>query len=266
MKSQTYRFLLLVALLLFVTGAVHGAGVDAQPGFGAISGQVTGPDGVTPVEGIRVSSAQVMENGYSGGSVDFTDANGMYLLEGMEPGVYIVDFFDFGGPYIWEYYDNAKSKDAATRIDVVAGQTVTGIDASLALGSALRGILTDADTGEPLSAVAALLWQQVNGNWQKYGQSTTNAFGLYRFSGLTPGVYRMGIFYGRPVYYDNAASLDTATDIVLEQGDVLELDLAISKNGPMPPPAEIPEPSTLLLVGAGLAGLIALARRRFDHT
>jgi hypothetical protein len=65
---------------------------------------------------------------------DYTDANGYYLLEGVDTGEHVVSFEDPIGEYVGEYYNNVSLDDfaGATRVAVAPGQAVVNIDAALA--------------------------------------------------------------------------------------------------------------------------------------
>jgi hypothetical protein len=62
-----------------------------------------------------------------------TAADGSYLLAGLQPGRYLVEFFaDCGATgFRTQWWDDARSAGAATPVTVVAGATKAGIDAAM---------------------------------------------------------------------------------------------------------------------------------------
>ncbi|HOS79831.1 MAG TPA: leucine-rich repeat domain-containing protein [Anaerolineae bacterium] len=107
--------------------------VCGQPA-GAISGQVTRPDGA-PLEGINVQlyrSLAGMENEWLTVAQTSTAADGGYQFGGLGQGIsYRVYFVDPTEQYIPQYYNNQPTRDTATSLTVTLGITRTGVDAIL---------------------------------------------------------------------------------------------------------------------------------------
>jgi len=186
-----------------------------------ITGTVTGPGGVTPLEDIHVRAYHWNgTNSYweSVGSSD-TDVDGSYDIGGLASGTYRVEFRDYNDNYLKEYYNNKSSLDSADDISVTVPQTVTGIDASLALGGHITGTVTGPDGVTPLEDVYVRFyhWNESNSNWEYVGYSDTDVDGSYDVGGLESDTYRIefrdnsGNYLKE--YYNNKSSLDSADDI-----------------------------------------------------
>jgi hypothetical protein len=189
-----------------------------------ITGKVTGPDGVTPLAGIRVKEYYYddSEDTYYLGAEAFTGSDGTYLLAGLTEGAHVVQFQDYTGNYLGEYHDNAPRLDSADFITVVENEVVSGIDASLVLAAKITGTVTAADGGTPLEEIVAVLyeWDDIDEEWYGMGLATTEPDGSYRMAGLVAGTYRIGFSDWNenayvPEFYDNAATVDEGTDIVV---------------------------------------------------
>jgi len=100
---------------------------------GHIQGTVTGREGTTPLDGIQVCTYGRIGGEWKSGSCDSTSANGGYDIAELEAGTYRVEFQDPSGAYVSEYYDDAIDPDYGTDVVVGPGETVSGIDATLAL-------------------------------------------------------------------------------------------------------------------------------------
>lgn len=101
---------------------------------GKISGTVTGPDGVTPLQDIGVGAYrwnQEFEYWQGWISSDNTDADGNYSIGGLAAGTYRVEFRDSNGDYVSEFYDDAADVNSGADIVVPAETIVTNINASL---------------------------------------------------------------------------------------------------------------------------------------
>jgi VCBS repeat-containing protein len=207
-------------------------GIDAQVArTGHITGRVTDKNG-DAVSNITVSALQSHVD--SAGSRYWwyysqtaTDSNGMYDLAGLDVGDYRIEFRDNNWPLQFgpEYYDDAATVEAGTDISVATGTTVSGIDAQLSDPSHITGRVTD-EQGAPLADIQVTAYRFVNdgagGFWSFWRDVLTDATGAYDLIGLEPGAYRVG-FYDwsgpyQPEFYDNALSVETASDILVERG------------------------------------------------
>ena len=73
-----------------------------------------------------------------------TDSAGRYTTPALAPGVYTLEFSNWGGLYIEEWWDGATSREAATPLTVGTGP-VTGVNASMRLGGVITGYVHDED-------------------------------------------------------------------------------------------------------------------------
>jgi hypothetical protein len=98
--------------------------VTLAPG-GSISGRVTN-DYAQPIARVQACSND---------GCDYTDANGVYTIEGVSTGTHEVAFYDEIGEYHGEYWNNIAFDSPAdpTPVTVAPGQAVTGIDPVLTL-------------------------------------------------------------------------------------------------------------------------------------
>lgn len=191
------------AMLVIVLGLVVGsASLLAQGAPGAICGVVTGPDGLTPLEGIQVS------DGGGGWESAMTGYDGIYEITGLDAGSYVVQFSPPSwSPYVSEYYNDSLRFDRSTAVAVSAGIMVAGIDASLALGGNIRGRVTGPDGVTPLEGVDVYAFGAADSGG--YGYATTDSDGTYEITGLAAGGYNVQFRANSgspyvPEYYDDA--------------------------------------------------------------
>lgn len=111
--------------------------------------------------------------------------DGSYVTNPLPPGNYLVYVEPFYSDYIREYYNNVYSCDAATLVEVVAGQRKAGIDFELARGSQITGVVRDPD-GQPVKGV----WVHAGDEPGCHNRSDlTGADGSYAVKGLPAGKY-----------------------------------------------------------------------------
>lgn len=154
-----------------------------------ISGTVTGPDGVLPLQNIDVYAYRQVGSEWSYVSYDYTDSDGFYEVGGLAAGTYRVTFRDWTGMYVGEVYDNvpgAAYSASGTNIVVPAAATVPNINASLDEYASLEGAVTRASDGSPLSGVSVHMVGMVNG--MTYSDATDEN-GAYLFAQVVPGDY-----------------------------------------------------------------------------
>jgi hypothetical protein len=106
------------------TSAGANVGVVTLAPGGSIAGRITNEYGGP------LHRAQACADG----DCDWTDANGYYLIEGVDTGEHVVRFSDPIGEYVDEYYNNVPVTNyaGANKVAVAPGQAVVNIDASLA--------------------------------------------------------------------------------------------------------------------------------------
>jgi hypothetical protein len=199
-------------------GAV--SGINASLGVAAkITGRVTGPNGTTPVFDADVTAYRWNGNDWDWLDRDDTDTNGVYAILGLPAGTYRVEFEDYNGQYVGEYYNDAADLDSATDIAVAAGATVGNINASLARAASIAGRVTAPNGVTPLADVDVMAYTFDGSWWNVEGWDSTDTNGEYRLTGLAAGTYRVGFADNSGLYldeyYHNATSLDTATDVIV---------------------------------------------------
>lgn len=145
------------------------------------------------------------------------------------PDRYRIAFEDGRSPerYVGEFYDNAATLTTATDITVTEETTVT-INATLADRTRITGRVT-APNGNPAPniTVNAYISSDFPGMpWAVVADTATDQNGEYSLSNINPGRYRVGFIdmlypveFSREYYHD-AATIDTATDIIVHQDTV----------------------------------------------
>ncbi|HEY0646154.1 MAG TPA: carboxypeptidase-like regulatory domain-containing protein [Nocardioides sp.] len=115
---------LATADLVTPTSAGANLGVITLVPGGTISGRVTTEAGA-PIHRARACAD---------GDCDWTDANGVYTIEGVNTGDQVVRFEDPIGEFVGEYYNNVPLNNyaGATKVAVGPGQAVANVDAALA--------------------------------------------------------------------------------------------------------------------------------------
>jgi hypothetical protein len=181
MRSLVAMFAAAVALVLAVPAAALAAG--------SISGNVTAASGGAAITGVEVCAWD------TGGSEDFkcaeTGADGTYSLTGLSAGSYKVEFWPFGGDYIFQYYDGKSTWSEATPVTVNDGADTPGIDAALAEGGRITGRVTDAISKVGIGGIVACagLVGEEAGRCAEAG-----ANGEYTIHGLVTGTYEVFFF------------------------------------------------------------------------
>jgi len=111
------------------------AGIDAElKGSGSVAGTVSGPASLER-EAVGVTAYQRADlgDGPEWMPVDTAEvtAQGRYLIDGLRPGDYRIEFFDHSDTVATEYWADADDIDDADDVEVVGGRTREGVDASL---------------------------------------------------------------------------------------------------------------------------------------
>ena len=174
-----------VALLVAVIAALGLADTARAAGTGQIAGHAVDGSSGTPVANVYVAASPVNPNSSSSYGGGYTDSSGAYIITGLAPGEYTVDFLTYPQNYVSQYYSGQLTFSSATAVAVSAGQTTAGIDAHLEAGGLIEGRVTDA-SGMPLSGIsvfAGLAGSSFGSN------GTTDANGHYAVAGLVTGRY-----------------------------------------------------------------------------
>ena len=176
----------------------------------SISGTVSGSLDSQPLEGIYIS---VYDSSFSNqmGSAQ-TQPDGTYVVAGLDPGSYLVRANSMGQVYAEEYYENAYYQNAATPVVVSSGQTTSGINFRLELSGSISGVITDADSNQPIENLTVFAYDY--SSIQFVRTNLTQSDGTYAITGLPPSSYRIkvggiGTIYPQK-YYDNTYSWNAA--------------------------------------------------------
>jgi hypothetical protein len=203
---------------------------------GSVSGTVTGAGG-----GGAVMGEQVCAHGSSSSFVfpcAVTNSAGEYTIASIPAGEYRVHF-EGKGEFVGQWFDGVASEFAAEVISVAEGGTTAEVDAELALGAIVEGVVTDAKSGaaqEHVQVCAAT----ASSNPINNGCTTTDSAGHYRLVGIPTGEYKLRFepeyLHGNrdylTHYYPDAPNLAEGTTLQLTDGHtVTGIDTAMHLGG-----------------------------------
>lgn len=203
------------------------SGVDAVLGRpGAISGVVTN------TSGRKLSNICVFPVNLRGSaqSFDFPSItqNGRYVLSGLAPGRYDVQFSDDctqAPKYGNQWYSGKRTLASATPVRVTVGRTTTGIDARMTLGGSISGRVVSR-LGKPLRDVCVIAF---DGAADSFGFGQTSRTGSYTITGLSTGSYALSF---SPCDEQNLVSESRPGTVrVIAPGTVHGIDATLSAGG-----------------------------------
>ena len=155
------------------------------PSGGGVTGKITTRTG-KPLADVAVElSYRKQHRGDFGSAI--TDGRGHYTVSGLGGGTYRVCLRPSSQPQPGSP-TGAAGRCLQRKVTVARGEVRTGIDAALAAGGAISGVVTDAE-GHPVRYVYVSA-NGLRGNRSK-GYSSTDAAGRYEIAGLSPGDYRI---------------------------------------------------------------------------
>jgi len=192
-SRQSLRLVAAAALAVVVAIATVTLGplsASASP-TASISGIVTGGD-----TGAGLADVGVQLTLVGGTQVDYTstDSSGAYSFTGLQAATYRVQFSDD--------YNTGHLGTTSSPVALSDGQTVSGVNASLALGGSITGTvsLASGPLTEPVSVALIKQGATVTGPGDLFPIGTA-ADGSFSFTGLSGGSYTlafMGAYFGQP--------------------------------------------------------------------
>jgi 5-hydroxyisourate hydrolase-like protein (transthyretin family) len=208
------------------------SGIDAElQAGGRITGEVVAAAGGAPLESIEVCASATVGAGAPVGCVE-TDGDGKYAITSLPGGSYKVRFApgfgevsagEFGRlNYVTQYYSGKAGQAQADAVTAAAGLTTPGIDAEMAVGGVVSGLVSDAVSGDPIEGVQVCPHQ--GSEEDLAGCDYTGGDGRYSISGLATGSYKLGFTpsFGDQVhagqYYQGKATLAAADSLAVTQG------------------------------------------------
>jgi hypothetical protein len=221
---------------------------------GSIGGAVTDETSGLPIAGIRACA--IDHEGIPTRCSD-TDGSGGYALNGLPSGEYSVEFE--GGNrvnYLREFYEDAETWAAATKVSVTAPVATTGIDDELGPGAQIIGQVSQVGTGLPLPNVFVCAIEPAPG--ERQGCDTTDSAGDYAIRSLEGSTYLVAFELEyqptgplAPQWWNGASSMADADPIAIAppetrtgiDGQLNKQDWppAPVKSSP-PPPAAVHDP------------------------
>lgn len=157
---------------------------------GRVTNSITG----LPVRGVAAEACVWLGEHCGRHPIDFTDRNGYFRIEGLDPGEYLIDYHIEGQgdtPYYHtQWFDGVSTQVSATIISLAAGQVFTA-NAALVPTAVISGYITDAG-GRPVpSAQVIACGLAPPNNCPRLTFVRADRYGAYEVRGLGPGDYRI---------------------------------------------------------------------------
>jgi hypothetical protein len=204
------RRALLVVLLSCTALSAWAAPALADPG--GISGTVTDSH-TAPIPSVVVSVYDSSRNFVTSA---FTDAKGSYAVGALAPGSYEVGFQSTSGNFAPQYYDNKSSIGSADPVTVSSGATTPQIDATLAQGGQVTGIIQDTSH----AGIAGEAVEVLDSHGTVLGSANTAPDGSYTVVGLGTGTDYVQFSGGNYVtqYFNDKSTLAAANPVAVTAG------------------------------------------------
>jgi hypothetical protein len=207
--------------------ATTGVNATLRPG-GSATGTVTAASAGLPLANTCVFF--ISRNPGNPGGVGITDADGKYLVAGIEPGKYTVNFDDrgceIGGlpPSLApQWFDNQPAQVTANLVTITIGHIVTGISAALQNEGTITGTVATAGKRR-LEGVCVIAWPLTKGSPPVVAISGPTGYALID---LLPARYKVEFSAGcgatgyRTQWWHNASSRHAATVINVSAAHVV---------------------------------------------
>ena len=231
------------ALAIVVSGVLLApATASAAPLTGSIAGTVTAASGGAPLKGVEVCADRVAGEGEA---CILTSTSGEYLISGLVPGSYKVEFWPHreGLNLTTQYYNDQPTFSAAETVLVTGGATVPNVNAQLHEGGRIAGTVTDAASHAGLAEILVCALESIS---EEGVCGHTAAGGQYTIAGLPSGSYEVaflpdfdeqalpGTYINQ--YYNDKPSFATANlvSVTAPGGTTSGIDAALAKR-PLPP-------------------------------
>lgn len=169
-----------------------------------------------------------------------TGIDGKFVVSGLLPGRHRVLFSDVRYPqqYLSTIIKESPDLDQEGAFTVSASSAYT-YNVAMRAGALITGTVTD-NTGDPIEGIYIVIYQPTDYPyipWAEFSSTYSDSQGHYMFGGLHAGTYRIAFKDGSLTsyfneFYDNATSLESATDIVITDGELLpNIDVQLDQFG-----------------------------------
>ena len=209
---------------------------------GTVRGTVTAASDDSPIQTIEVCAFRGHQDE---GRCLFTGPTGNYEFTGLDPGAYAIRFrpgVPFGPGvepsdpnYVTQWYSGQASRADAQQLDVTSGSLFEGVDAAMATGSRITGLVTGTG-GVPIPFAFVCATPSAAGEERCIN---SDQHGEYTIQGLPDGMYEVsfranpteGSAGWLPQWWDGRATEAAADEVEVSGGVVEEIDAQLLPAG-----------------------------------
>lgn len=206
-----------------LSGSTPGSGQDGHASFGPaarLHGTITGGGRRQRHVEVDVYDDQDRDGQWTVTATTTTDRSGRYVVGGLLPGTYRVQFAPASTAFVSEWYRNASSAGSADGVRVASGQSVRA-DARLVVAGDVTGTV-HGPNAYPIANIEVTAWRSSSGTWLQAAQGRTDAQGNYDIGGLSTGSYRIGFRSPSgawaPAFYDTSGEIGSADPVAVAAG------------------------------------------------